>query len=75
MKQLGWSSPDWRTRISWSTSSGYQKRFSILPTTDGYIVTDHQEKECRRVLTLAAARAWAGIRVGEEEVRHGGFRD
>lgn len=47
------------------------KRFSIVRTTSGYTVADHEQNECARVTTLAAARAWAGIRVGEQVVRHG----
>jgi len=34
-------------------------------------VSDHASGELVRVTTKAAAKAWAGIRVGEHDVRHG----
>ena len=68
MQQLGWSCL--RYGIRWSNTP-YYKRFSIVTTSSGHTVTDHQTHEQERVTTFAAAKAWAGIRVGETVVRHG----
>ena len=75
IRQLGWSSI--RRGMRWSAAP-YHRRFSILLTTTlpeqrvrGYLVTDHQTGETTRLSTFAGAKAWAGIRVGERDVRHG----
>jgi hypothetical protein len=65
--QLGWTSE--RRGIRYS-STPYWKRFSIVRTASGYTVSDHERRELARVATFAAAKAWAGIRVGERCVRH-----
>lgn len=69
MRQLGWTE-GWRFGMSWSKGP-YWKRFCITKTTTGYTVVDSKAGDLVRVRTLAAARAWAGIRVGERDVRHG----
>ena len=68
--QLGWTEPNRRCPIRFSTGEFY-KRFSIVETSIGFTVCDHEHGDLARVTTLAAARAWAGIRVGEKSVRHG----
>lgn len=57
--------------ISWSKSTGEGEfaRFAILKTTSGFTVVDTKDNSNERTTTLAAARAWAGIRVGEKVVR------
>lgn len=67
MLQLGWS--DEKRGIRWSHTP-YHHRFSIVRTSSGYTVSDHREGDLARVTTFAAAKAWAGIRVGEKAVRH-----
>lgn len=70
VSQIDWSS--WRFDVSWSIRpSRIHRRFSIMRTTSGFTVNDHQEKETVRFQTFAAAKAWAGIRVNETCVRHG----
>lgn len=75
--QLQWTT--FRFGISWSkyvkswdqdTPSVPYQRFSIIKRTEGYTVVDHIDSARIEVHTLAAAHAWAGIRVGERCVRH-----
>ena len=73
MRQLDWSSFN-RFGISVSTSHGYVRRFAIMRTTGAFVVIDNDTGDTARPSSLAAARAWAGIRVGEECVRHGDVR-
>jgi hypothetical protein len=72
LRQLGWTSI--RRGIRWSNTP-HHKRFSIVHTATGYTVADHKTGDLARVHTFAAAKAWAGIRVGEQDVRHGGLHD
>jgi hypothetical protein len=66
-----------RVQIEWSMAKrgisfsmgAFFRRFSIVSTTHGFTVSDHHLGEQARVTTLQAARAWAGIRVGETVVR------
>jgi hypothetical protein len=60
--QIQWSTP--RRGISFSTGAFF-RRFSIVATTRGYTVSDHEQHDQARTITIQAARAWAGIRVGE----------
>jgi hypothetical protein len=69
IRQLGWTEPA-RHGVRWSKSP-YWKRFSIVQTSSGWTVCDHTSGELVRLTTKAAAKAWAGIRVGEQDVRHG----
>jgi hypothetical protein len=71
MRQLNWSTPVKPAQIAWSVTAPHYHRFSIMETSTGYTVCDHVVGDLARVTTLAAARAWAGIRVGEQDVRHG----
>lgn len=68
IRQLGWTSI--RRGIRWSRTP-FPRRFSIIQTASGYTVSDHERGELARVTTFAAAKAWAGIRVHEQDVRHG----
>ena len=45
-------------------------RFAIVRNTEGYSAVDKSNGSIGRVTTLAAARAWCGIRCGETAVRH-----
>lgn len=69
IRQLGWTSKSHRSAVRYSTGK-YWKRFSIVETSTGFTVADAETGDIARVTTLAAARAWAGIRVGEQDVRH-----
>lgn len=70
VRQVGWR-PFNVYGIAWSTTpSPIYKRFYITRTTNGFTVVDKQTGEIERTTTLAAAQAWAGIRVGEQCVRH-----
>ncbi len=69
MKQMKWSA--WRLDRCYSASFPHYRRFQIVRTTAGYTVSDQTTGELARVTTFAAAKAWAGIRVGEQNVRHG----
>ena len=63
VRQIYWTA--WRYDVSWSyRPSALYHRFSVVRTTDGYTVTDHELKGAARVRSLAAAHAWAGVRVG-----------
>jgi len=66
--QIEWS--NFRFDVSWSTSKAVYRRFSIARTTDGYATFDHVTGQRSHSTSLAAARAWAGIQVGERCVRH-----
>lgn len=70
VRQLGWTEPNRWCAVRFSTGRFY-RRFSIVQTSTGFTVSDHERGDLARVTTLAAARAWAGIRVGEQDVRHG----
>ena len=65
--QIEWSNP--RRGISFSMGRFF-RRFSIVSTTHGFTVSDHTTGDLERTTTIQAARAWAGIRVGETCVRH-----
>lgn len=68
VKQLGWSAMNmWG--ISYTTTPGFYRRFTVIKTTQGFTVTDKETNELARTTTLPAARAWAGIRVNEQCVR------
>ncbi len=69
MQHLQWSIRLLSGDVQWSLNP--YKRFSIGRTTDGYTVADHKRHAIARFKTLAAARVWAGIRVGEEVDRRG----
>lgn len=69
VSQLGWTAPTRRCQVRYSTGP-FWKRFSIAATSSGFTVADHEVGDLARVTTLAAARAWAGIRVNEQCVRH-----
>ena len=69
MIQMGWTSRN-RYGIRYSTSSECYHRFVITETTDGYAVCDTLMKNVERTTTLAAAQAWAGMRMEEKCVRH-----
>ena len=69
MRQIEWSAP--RNGVIY----GMNGRFVITKSTTHYTVGDRKTGELARTHTLAAARAWAGVRVGGEDVRHGGFHD
>ena len=67
IQQLGWTVP--YRGVYWSLAPVYH-RFSITETSSGFTVCDHKTRDLARVSTLIAARAWAGIRVNEQCVRH-----
>lgn len=69
IRQLGWTTVTRRCAIRYSTCA-YWRRFSIVETSTGFTVADKETRELARVSTLAAARAWAGIKVGEQDIRH-----
>jgi hypothetical protein len=68
VKQLHWS--PFRHGVSYSHTP-FDKRFAIVERTSGYTVTDCLDGSITRTVTLAAAHAWAGIRVVELAVRRG----
>jgi hypothetical protein len=70
MKQIGWTMFRFDTQFSKNPASVF-KRFYISRNTEDYTVVDTATGDLARLATLAAAHAWAGIRAGEECVRHG----
>ena len=68
VNQIDWT--EFRRGISHSKGLLW-KCFTIARTTGGYTAADNGTKELTRVVTLAAARPWCGIHVGERAVRHG----
>lgn len=69
VRQVEWTSFN-RHGMAWSRGPLY-RRFVIMRTTSGFTVADTRTGDLERTTTLALARAWAGIRVGEQVVRHG----
>jgi hypothetical protein len=68
-KQIGWT--NWKFDIQFSKNpASLYKRFYVTRSTSGYTVVDTTTGDLARLDTLAAAHAWAGIRVGERCVRH-----
>ena len=72
--QIGWTSFLHGVSFSKSPAAVY-RRFWVTRNTTDYTVSDKEQKDCARVHTLAAAHAWAGVRVGEQNVRHGRMRE
>lgn len=69
IRQIGWS--NFRHDMSFSrTPARVYKRFVIFQLTYGFIVIDRMDDDRTTTHTLAAARAWAGVRVNEHDIRH-----
>lgn len=69
IRQIDWST--WRYGVCRSMRPvSIRHRFTIFKVTEGYVVNDHQVHEKVSVKTFALAKAWAGVRVNEQCVRH-----